>query len=276
MQSMPRTVVIAGLAALATTVLADAQDRIYDFTDAYYKTNGVDPLKVQGRRQGDGRLGVIDKPFFSYQRNVRSLLTFSAYKDNGSPAFWTVVGDINVDGFTKDAAGRKAREIADRSPIYVFPTRTGDPIGLGNNRQSDVVDMRHGYFSNNPLGLWLHIWISYTDQAFTTKDGKKELESLAKKNGLALDGTPIIKTLSEIEKLVSKGFAKKRYRKWDGSEGAMYGICPVIKDPTKGGIASDSFLAYVRKADGQPLEVSFVQEFNSLLSTGNWSTAGKP
>ena len=68
------------------------------------------------------------------------------------------------------------------------------------------MDTRNGYFSNNPLGLWLHIW-SLHYRAFNTSDGKKALADLQKKNGLALDGTPIIKTLSELENLLSKGFA---------------------------------------------------------------------
>jgi hypothetical protein len=81
----------------------------------------------------------------------------------------------------------RARQIADNMPLYVFPTRTGNPIGLGNNRQADIVDMRNGYFSNNPLGLWIHIWVSYTDRAFKTSDGKKMLEDLRKADGAALE-----------------------------------------------------------------------------------------
>jgi hypothetical protein len=35
-----------------------------------------------------------------------------------------------------------ARQIADNMPLYVFPTRTGNPIGLGNNRQADIKEGR--------------------------------------------------------------------------------------------------------------------------------------
>jgi hypothetical protein len=181
------------------------------------------------------------------------------------------MGDLFVSSFTKDEAGQRARQIADNMPLYVFPTRTGNQIGLGNNRQADIVDMRHGYFSNNPLGLWIHVWVSYTDRAFNTSDGKKALADLQKKNGLALDGTPIIKTLSELENLFSKGLAAKRFRNPDGSEGPMYGICPVVKDPTDGGIPTDTTLGVVRKPDGSPLEPYFVTNFDSLKFTGRWA-----
>ena len=181
---------------------------------------------------------MFDTPNFWFQRNVRAQRLNPAYADNGKVTFWAVMGDVNNAGFTNDAAGANAKVLADKYVLYVFPTRTGNPIGLGNNRQADIVDLSGGYFSNDPLGLWIHIWISYTDAAFNTKDGQKALADLQKKNGTALDGTPIIKTKSELENLLSKGFAQKRFRNPDGSEGPMYGICPVMKDPTNGGIAA--------------------------------------
>lgn len=89
--------------------------------------------------------------------------------------------------------------------------------------------MRNGYFSNNPLGLWTHVWVSYTPRAFNTSEGRKTLEDLRKRNGLALDGTPIIKTLSELDELFSKGLAAKRLRNPDGSEGRSIASAPSSK-----------------------------------------------
>ena len=250
---------------------ADVEDRLFDFTDEYYRQNGVDPAKIQGRRQGVAPRGTIDAPIFTFQRNVRTLQNNPAYNQSGAPVFWTVMGDLFVESFTPDEAGARARQIADNMPLYVFPTRTGNPIGLGNNRQADIVDMRNGYFSNNPLGLWTHVWVGFTDRAFNTADGRKALEDLRKRNGTALDGTPIIKTLSELDNLFSKGFAQKRFRNPNGSEGPMYGICPVVKDPTDGGIPVDTTLSYVRKPDGTPLEPYFLTNFDSLRLTGDWA-----
>ena len=259
------------LVAIPMSARADVQDRIFDFTDEYYLQNGVDPSKIVNRINGTAPRSIFDSPYFSFQRNVRALRLNPAYNHSGALTYWTVMGDIFVDGFTNDAAGQRARQTADNMILYVFPTRTGNPIGLGNNRQADIVDMRNGYFSNNPLGLWLHVWVSYTDRAFNTSDGKKALADLQKKNGLALDGTPIIKTLSDLDNLLSKGFAAKRFRNPNGSEGTMYGICPVIKDPRNGGIAFDNVLTVVRNADGSPLEPAFVTNFNALQTTGDWA-----
>jgi hypothetical protein len=267
------TFALALLVALSAplTARADVQDRLFDFTDEYYRQNGVDPAKISGRRQAGTPLATFDAPFFSFQRNVRALLTLPAYNHSGAPVYWTVMGELFADGFTNDEAGQRARQMADQMFEYVFPTKDGNPIGLGNLRQSVMLDMRNGYFSNNPLGLWTHVWVSYTDRAFNTSDGRKALEDLRKRNGTALDGTPIIKTLSELDNLFSKGYAARRLRNPNGSEGALYSICPVVKDPRNGGIAPDQFLAYTRKADGTPLEPFFLNNFNSLRLTGDWA-----
>lgn len=262
---------LTALVALPLIAHADVDDRLYDFTDTHYRRNGVEPSRIAGRRNGADNLSVFDTPFFSIHRNVRATLTVPAYDHSGDIVYFTIMGELFADGFTNDRAGTRARQIGDKYIEYVFVTRGSNPVGLGNFRQSALLDMRNGYFSNDPLGLWTHVWVSYTERAFNTRDGIKTLGELERRNGRALDGTPIIKTLSEIDNLVSKGFAEKRLRKMDGSEGAVYSICPVIKDPTDGGIAPDSFLAYTRNPDGTPLEPRFVINFDSLKFTGDWA-----
>lgn len=259
------------LGMMPVFIKADVRDRLFDFTDQYYAQNGVDISRIINRRQvtGNGN-SVFDTPNFSFQRDIRASRLNPAYADNGTITFWAVMGDIDNSGFLNNRAGQRARDIANSYILYVFPTRTGNPIGLGNNRQADIVDLRGGYFSNDPLGLWLHVWISYTDAAFNTREGSKMLAQLQRNNGLASDGTPIIKTLSELNNLLDKGFARKRFRNPDGSEGPMFGICPVIKDPTDGGIAIIDTLAQVR-VNGQPLEPEILRQFDSLRLTGDWA-----
>lgn len=262
---------LTAIVALPLMARADVEDRLFDFTDSYYRKNGVEPSSIVGRRNGADNLSVFDTPFFSIHRNVRATLTLPAYDHSGKPVYWTVMGELFVDGFTNDRAGIRARQIADKYIEYVFPREGTNPVGLGAMRQSVMLDMRNGYFSGDPLGLWTHVWISYTEKALTTRDGIRALADMGRRNGYSLDGTPIIKTVSEIDNLYSKGFIAKRLRKLDGSEGGVYSICPVIKDPTDGGIAPDSFLAFTRNPDGTPLEPQFVNNFNSLKFTGEWA-----
>ena len=260
---------LAGAAACPRpSARADEVDRLYDFTDAYYQRNGVNPAAISGRRLPIPPLTTTDVPFFSYQSTTRALLTLTAYNDSGSPEFFTVMGGLSALSFTNDAAGKKAKQTADSFPEYIFPRQGTDPLGLGAFRQSSVLDMRNGYFGNNPLGLWVHTWVSYTPKALNTADGRKALSDLAQKNGLDLDGTPIIRSVSDIDNLFSKGFITKQTRPQNDT--LRYAICPVIKDPTKGGIAPDQFLSYILKADGSALEPFFLVDFLSLQETGNW------
>lgn len=252
---------LLGLPLLAT---AAVQDRLYDFTDAYYLQNGINPSAIDGRRQ-PGPLAATDTPIFPYQRNVRALLTLPNYDHSGNAWFFTVLGGFNVGAFTNNSAGQRARQIADSSVEYVFPRKGTDPVGLGALRQSVMLDMRNGYFSNNKLGLWIHVWVSYTSK-ITTSEGQKIMRDMAERNGRDLDGTAIIASTSEIDNLFSKGYITKTTRPLQ--DPLRYAICPVIKDPRDGGIARDQFLAITRKPDGTALEPEFLENFQSLQTTG--------
>ncbi|MGH8172770.1 MAG: hypothetical protein ACREPX_06460 [Rhodanobacteraceae bacterium] len=246
---------------------ADTEDRLYDFTDTYYLQNGVNPAGIDGRRQAVLPLATQDLPFFNYQRDVRMLLTLPAYDHSGHANYFTVLGGLTANGFTNNSAGRRARAVADSSAEYLFPRRGTDPMGLGAFRQSVVLDMRNGYFSNNKLGLWIHTWVSFTPRALTTRDGARALADLAARNGRDLDGTPIIKTTSDIDSLFSRGYITKSVRPF--GDPLRYAICPVVEDPRDGGIAPDQFLAYTVKLDGSPLEPFLVANFESLRLTGD-------
>jgi hypothetical protein len=258
---------ILGL-ALAPTAFADVVDRLYDFTDAYYRANGIDPAKLGGRKQAPSASAVIDTPNFWFQRNVRVISTSAGYGASGNPQFFSVMAGFGPNGFTSDAAGQQAKTIAEKYPEYIFPALGTDPVGLGNSRQSVVLDTSNGYFSNNPLGLWLHVWISYTDRAFNTSDGQKMLADLKNKNGVAKDGTPIIKTKSEIDNLFSKGMITMRTR----TDGLRYAVCPIMKDPTDGGIAPDAFYNPLKRADGSLVEPWFPTWFSNLQRFGQWDS----
>jgi hypothetical protein len=258
---------LGALALLATSfnAKADVEDRLYDFTDAYYQQNGLNPAAIDGRRQ-PGPLAASDTPIFSFQRPVRALLTLPAYDHSGNAWFFTVLGGFSANAFTANSAGQRLRQIADISPEYIFPRRGTDPLGLGALRQSVMLDMRNGYFSNNKLGVWIHVWVAYTSKALNTAEGQKVMNDLAARNGRDLDGTAIIATASEIDDLFKRGMITKTTRPLN--DPLRYAVCPVVKDPTDGGIARDQFLAITRRSDGTVLEQEFFDNFESLRLTG--------
>lgn len=260
------------LATAPWTARAGVQDRLFDFTDAYYRQNGIDPLAIAGRRQAVLPQAVADTPNFPFQRAVRALSTNPAYDDSGHDVFFTVLGGLATNAFTLDSAGVRTKQTADSTFEYVFPRQGTNPVGLGASRQSVVLDLRHGFFSNDKLGIWTHVWVSYTPAAFTTADGQKTLADLARRNGTDLDGTPLITGVNDIDDLFSKGLISKTQRPF--SDTLHYSICPVIKDPTNGGIAPDQFLNYTRKPDGTPLEPRFLADFLSLQASGTAANSG--
>lgn len=264
----PIALIVMALFAVPLFTKADIEDRLYDFTDAYYLQNGVNPGMIGGRLQPGTGNAVTDTPIFRFQRNVRALLTLPAYDHSGGLNYFTVLGGISANAFTANAAGRHARAIADSFTEYLFPQAGTDPIGF-TFRQSSLLDMRHGYFGADPLGLWIHKWVNFTPSALNTSAGRQFLSSLARENGKALDGTPIIATTSDIDNLLSRGYITITTR--PAIDPLRYAICPVIEDPTDGGIARDQFLAITRKPDGAPVEPDFLVNFESLRTTGDWA-----
>ena len=75
--------------------------------------------------------------------------------------------------------------------------------------------------------------------------------------------------LSDINNLLSRGYITVTTR--PNNDPSRYAICPVIEDPTDGGIALDQFLAITRKPDGTPVEPRFLENFESLRTTGDWA-----
>jgi hypothetical protein len=162
------------------------------------------------------------------------LQTTGGFNNSGSLIYYSIMGMVAPSTFTNDAAGQQAKDIANKFRAFLFPkcvangtpgsvfVRDGCSVSLspalGNRRQDNVFDTRNGYFSNNPLGLWILAFVVFTPHAFTP-DGQKELAPIAATNGTDLDGTPILTTADGIDGLVSKGFVQILTRNQNGSQG---------------------------------------------------------
>jgi hypothetical protein len=215
----------------ATAAIALAQDTRqppFDFSDAYYLANGINPANIRDRV--DGTCPASDKPACSVvdnsntdpnRRNIRVLSTTGGFDHEGNPLYYNIFGMVMPDTFTNDAAGQEAMGIANDFEAYIFPKASGDPLSpeLSNRRQDNVFVTKHGYFQTNPLGLWIAVFVSYTPAAFNTAEGQKTLATLAAQNGTDLDGTPIIRKAIEVDVLGRKGLVEEQTRALDGSQG---------------------------------------------------------
>jgi hypothetical protein len=200
----------------------------FDFADAFYLQNGINPATILDRVNGTCPLN--DMPACSVvdnsntdpdRRNIRVLSTTGGFDHEGNPLYYNIFGMATPNTFTNNAAGRQAMGIANFFSAYIFPKASGDPLSpsLSNRRQDNVFDTRNGYFEANPLGLWTAVFVSYTRAAFNTAKGRATLAQLAAKNGTNLDGTPMIRMAIEVDDLEKKGLVEEQTRALDGSQG---------------------------------------------------------
>jgi len=261
--------------------------------------------------------------------NVRILATTGGYIDDGTGAptqFISIIAFVLDQNFFTGVANKRGIQMIDivgNFEAYAAPRQfvngvfAGTPCGtMGNHTQpcfpvTSVAtptlrqDWRFstnrspidgtapfGYFCDDILGMWIITYFWYTDAGFgphQTSQCGQMLAALGVKNGLSLDGTPIIKTADELNFLEGSkvgsnpipGFSGQQPPKpgctAEGQEdvggadgGAVWLICPAIPDPRSGGIAPDAFLDVVRLSSGSPLDPAFLNNFNCLQTTGKF------
>jgi hypothetical protein len=151
-----------------------------------------------------------------------------------------------------------------------------------------------GYFCDDLLGMWIITYFWYTNAGAGRHPNsvcRAMLASLAQKNGITLDGTPVIKTPDELNFLEGQattdgvnpipGFlgtnpppvacaAEGNEDPGGADGGAVWLVCPAMPDPTAGAIAPDAFLDHVTFPNGQSVDPGFLQNFNCLKNTGQF------
>lgn len=235
----------------------------FDFSDAYYRANGIDPALVVGRPTGANASSVIDNrengPNYN---NVRVKSYAACYDHSGHQMFFYVTGLIRQNSFLPNAAGQAALQTAEAYDVYEFPRATNAQYAVFPKRQDNLADMRNGYFSNDPLGIWRIKLVRFTPAAFTTREGREELADIAEDNGYDVDGTPLIKTMSEIERLHDRGLVTIEIPPMDGPALRWF-LCPVIEHPEGGSITHDGTLGVTA---GTSDTQTFINLFESMRS----------
>lgn len=284
-ESTTRTFWIAALAlALVAPGIAHASglgQSPFDFSDATYRAYGIVPENIvlhvgtSSRSSGDF---VIDNTNTDPTRSsVRTIETTPGTTGTSGLTYANIMGVLNSSGFERNAAGhlttlgQQAFDTAESFRVFIFPKASNgsilDPF-LPNKRQDNLFDTRNGYFSNDPLGLWVATWVVYTPKAFTDA-GRKELDPIAASNGRDLDGTPILTSPSQIDNLVADGLVELRTRPVDDPT-FRWVICPIPDDPRGGYIRPDAFIRTVTTAAGAPVFPALKNNFLCLQQTGNW------
>lgn len=252
----------------------------FDFTDAVYRAHGILPENIVLRvgdasRAGDFRIDNTNTD--PNRRNVRTIESTPGTTGSSGLTYANIFGVLNSASFERGASGQltsrgaAAFDTAERFRVFIFPKSSNgsilDPF-LPNKRQDNVFDTRDGYFSNDPLGLWVAVWVVYTPKAFTSS-GRKELDPIAATNGRDLDGTPILTSPSQIDNLASKGFIELRTRPVDDPV-FRWVICPIPEDPRDGFIRPDAFIRDVTRTSGTPVFPALRNNFQCLRQSGDW------
>ena len=224
---------------LMVSTAAMADPPALQFTDQEYLDNGIDPslpdppnpLNPFNRPPNnfdptkfvDPLDGVNDGGRATLQANgdIEVNEITGGFNHSGSIIYYTVLSKFNAGSFTDDAAGDHARDVANAFVAYIFPQANGPQFVpmFPNRRQDNVFDTRNGYFSNNPLGLWRLAFVKWVDVEDTPDPIRCQdhRDDLMDDNGMDLDGTPIMRKLSEIEKLLDDECILVRSRDEDGS-----------------------------------------------------------
>ena len=252
----------------------------FDFSDAAYRAHGVVPENIVLRVGTAARTGdfVVDNSNTDpNRRNIRTIETTPGTTGTSGLTYANIFGVLNSTSFERNAAGgltargQTAFNTAEHFRVFIFPKASNgsilDPF-LPNKRQDNVFDTRDGYFSNDPLGMWLAVWVVYTPKAFTT-EGRKELDPIAATNGRDLDSTPILTSPSQIDNLADKGLVELRTR--PVNDGVFrWVICPIPDDPRDGFIRPDAFIRDVKRSDGTPVFPALGNNFRCLQQSGDW------
>jgi hypothetical protein len=172
----------------------------------------------------------------------------------------TAVFSPNLRQDWRFATNRNAMDGSDNNCI------NNDP-----NVCASISDSPFGYFCDDLLGMWINTFFWYTvDPANPGATCGPILTALGKKNGLTLDGTPIIKTADELNnQLEANGCGAEGQMNPDGTDGgAIWDVCPAIPDPRAGAIAKDAFLDQTFNKNGKPQNLGFTQNFLALQMFG--------
>jgi hypothetical protein len=263
--------VLIVIASISSQAQFAEEHRPFDFADKYYLTNGVIPELLIGRKNGADGESVFDQASEVRYSNVRITATFPGYAEDGSSLFWNYYAGVPKYGFAEDENGPRAVATALVYPMYVFPSAAVK----SSDRQAALLRVDDAYFEKNPLGIAAVFLVEYTDLIYT-KAGQETIQWLTERNGVSLDGTPIIRTTKELDHLIAEGFVTVTQPALDEAYRTPFAIAKAIRFPETGGITPDAFLNYVKQKGDAPLdsEQHFVSTFECLKGNGKcfWSS----
>ena len=134
--------VLTGIGHTSTLVVpphASSNPPPFDFTNGFYRVNGINPSNI-GERAGNPDRNplhwVVDNSNTDpNRRNIRILETTGGFNNSGNLIYYSIMGTVMPNTFQRDASGnltadgQHAMDLANSFRAFIFPKRNGgNPI----------------------------------------------------------------------------------------------------------------------------------------------------
>lgn len=205
----------------------------YQFSDAFYTANGIDPEAIRQQEQlpfgnplAPSRFGAFFRqatdagaipgvPPDDRFSDARILVHNMGFNAAGEMLFYP---DPPAFFFADAFMDQGTRDVANRSLVFLFPrTKPATQAIPGcapeprpaftpdlldphpcNRRQDNIFDTGNGYLTHNPLQLWRIVFVTWDGPDIDTAQCQAKIAELGARNGLDLEGTPILKRVRDV------------------------------------------------------------------------------
>jgi hypothetical protein len=228
----------------------------HDFSNDFYKLNGIVATSIRFRLTGKDSLSVIEATNHPSYSDVRALITLGAYTGDRGQVYWNPFGVVS---FSSSDRAKQAYALSLRHPIYVFPAPAPDikVSPFSYMRQAVIIDdTSAGYAAErNPLSLRAIARVKFLKP--TSEKAAAVLKEMASINGTAGDGLPVVKGIGDLSTLKTYDLIEI------STASGEVAIAPIITNEKA--FAKDAFLSTVLYKE-KPLEaeVTFVTKFECL------------
>lgn len=207
----------------------------FQFSDDFLAANGISAPAIRAQEQfsptqgkAPSRFGaffreapngdvdsVVDTPPDARFSNTRILRHNMGFNAAGEMLFYP---DPPAFFFEDAFLTPEAKDLTNRSLVFLFPRTkrasqsipgcpAEDPSvafnpdlldpGPCNRRQDNIFDTGNGYLTSNPLQLWRIVFLTWDGPDLNTPQCQAKIAEYGERNGLDLEGTPIIRSMRE-------------------------------------------------------------------------------
>lgn len=199
----------------------------FQFSDPFYSDHGIDGPELRAQENGafgPSRFGAFYRgvgdaftapgtaPDARFLDDTRIRIHNVGYNATGEMLFYP---DPPSFFFETAFLDQDTKDLTNGSFVFLFPRTVeqpnpvagcngnglpGDLLDPGpcNRRQDNIFDTGNGYLTSNPLGLWRIMFVTWDGPDVGTPECQAKMATLAARNGLDTEGTPLITRVRDV------------------------------------------------------------------------------